>query len=205
MEGLYIYKKNGGLSSARNVGLNYVNGTFLNFLDPDDLWSNNSFKYVLKFFRLYPQIDLVSGRMQYFEQINDFHALDYKFYKSRVIDLRKEYNCIHLSVASSFFRSNAIYGKKFIEGLISGEDTRFVNDLLLYKPFMGVLQKALYYYRKRSDGSSIVQTAKTNDVFYFITPKLVHNYLFDLSLALYSKPMPFIQYYIAYYILYRMV
>ena len=202
---IYIYKENGGLSSARNVGLNYVNGRFLNFLDPDDLWSNNSFKYILKFFRLYPQIDLVSGRMQYFEQINDLHALDYKFYKSRVIDLRKEYNCIHISVASSFFRSNAIYGKKFIEGLISGEDTRFVHDLLLYKPFMGVLQKALYYYRKRSNENLIVQTAKTKDAFYFITPNLVHNYLFDLSLALYNKPMPFIQYYIAYDILFRMV
>ena len=202
---IYIYKENGGLSSARNIGLNYSKGEFINFLDPDDIWSNNSFKYASKFFRLNPKIDFVGGRMKFFEASDDFHPLDYKFYSSRVIDLRKEYDCIHLSVASSFFRSNAIYGKRFIQGLISGEDTRFVNELLLNKPFMGVLKKALYFYRKRAEGNSIVQTAKTNDIFYFITPKLVHNYLLNLSLALFNIKVPFIQYYVAYDILFRMI
>ena len=174
-------------------------------MDPDDLWSNNTFKYVKKFFRLHPKIDLVAGRMKFFEARDDFHPLDYKFYRSRVIDLRKEYKCIHLSVASCFFRSSAIYTKKFVKGLISGEDTRFVNILLLNKPLMGVSKKALYFYRKRADGSSIVQTAQTNDIFYFTTPILVHRFLLNLSLALYNKTLPFIEYYVAYDILFRMV
>ena len=106
------------------------------------MWSNNSFKYAAKFFRLNPDIDLVAGRMKFFETRNDYHPLDYKFYVSRIIDLNNEYDCIHLSVASAFIRRRAIGENKFVKGLISGEDTLFVNKLFIKKPFYGVLKKA---------------------------------------------------------------
>ena len=202
---IYIYKKNEGLSSARNIGLEYAKGDYINFLDPDDMWSNNSFKYAAKFFRLNPDIDLVAGRMKFFEARNDYHPLDYKFYVSRIIDLNNEYDCIHLSVASAFIRRRAIGENKFVKGLISGEDTLFVNKLFIKKPFYGVLKKAQYFYRKRIDGTSIVQRAKTNDIFYFITPKLVHQNLLDISFNLFNKSVSFIQYYVAYDILFRII
>ena len=202
---IYVYKENEGLSSARNMGLEYAKGDFINFLDPDDKWSNNSFKYAVKFFRLNPNIDLVAGRMKYFEASNDYHPLDYKFKESRIIDLNNEYNCIQLSVASSFMRRSAIGERKFVKGLISGEDTLFVNKLFINKPLYGVLKKAIYFYRKRDDGTSIVQNAKINDIFYFITPKKVHQHLLDISFNLYNKLVPFIQYYVAYDILFRII
>ncbi len=34
---IYVYKENGGPSSARNLGLEYVTGDFIQFLDSDDL------------------------------------------------------------------------------------------------------------------------------------------------------------------------
>ena len=46
---IYVKKKNEGLSSARNKGLKYAKGNFINYLDPDDLWSLNSFELALNF------------------------------------------------------------------------------------------------------------------------------------------------------------
>ena len=200
---IYVNKKNEGLSSARNKGLEYAQGDFINFLDPDDLWSNNTFEDVSKFFRVHSNIDLVTGRIKFFEATNKYHPLDYRFTKTRIIDLKKEYDCIHLSAASSFIRRNAIGESKFVKGLVPMEDTLFLNKLLINKPFYGVLKNALYFYRKRNDGTSIVQTLKTNDIFYFISPILVHKNLLDISFKIFNKLIPFIQYLVAYDILFR--
>ena len=35
---LYIKKENGGVSSARNLGMEYIQGKYVNFLDSDDKW-----------------------------------------------------------------------------------------------------------------------------------------------------------------------
>jgi len=40
----YIYKDNGGVSSARNLGLKNARGQFICFLDSDDLWPDNFLK-----------------------------------------------------------------------------------------------------------------------------------------------------------------
>ena len=70
--------------------------------------------------------------MKFFEASENYHTLDYKFYKTRIINLTEEYNHIHLSVASSFFRKSFIKDKLFKEGLLTGEDVRFINNLLDY-------------------------------------------------------------------------
>lgn len=200
---IYIKINNKGVSEARNVGLALANGKYINFLDPDDLWDSYAFENVLSFFKNHKDIYFVSGRMKFFEARNDYHLLDYKFFKTRIVNLTVEYNCIQSSSSSSFFRSSYILGKKFKKGIPTGEDTRFINEILLINPIMGLIREAVYFCRKRNDYTSRTQTQKNDIKFYFSTIKSVNKYLIDLSKALYKEVLPFIQFYIAYDILFR--
>ena len=200
---IYIKIKSSGVSQARNVGLSFAKGKFINFLDPDDFWDSKAFEYVLSFFNKHKEINFVSGRLKFFEALNSYHPLDYKFVKTRIVNLSEEYNCIQSSSSTSFFRYNYIKGKKFEIGILSGEDTRFVNELLLINPLMGLIREAVYYCRKRNDLTSRTQTQKIDKHFYFSTLKKVSYYLINYSIILYDKIMPFIQYYIAYDLLFR--
>ena len=200
---VYIRIDHKGVSKARNVGLRFAEGLIINFLDSDDKWDSEAFRYVFLFFKLHKNLALVGGRMKYFESSNNYHFLDYKFKITRVINLNEEYSYIQLSSSSSFFRRTLIHEKKFEEGIISGEDIRFISNILLINPIIGVIREAIYYYRKRSDSSSTMQINAENKNYYLETINLVQQYLINRSLSLYNKILPFIQYFIAYETLFR--
>ena len=200
---IYLKTKNNGVSKARNIGMLLAKGKFINFLDPDDFWDYKAFKYVLSFFKNYKNINFVTGRIKFFEARNNFHPLDYKFFKTRIVNLTEEYNCIQSSSSTSFFKASYIDGRKFEEGIVSGEDTRFVNELLLINPIIGLIREAIYFCRKRKDFTSRTQKQRKDVEFYFSTIQKVSNYLLNLSKNLYNKIVPFIQFYLAYDILFR--
>ena len=183
----YIKIEHSGVSKARNIGLNYAKGRYINFLDPDDIWHHKAFYLVFLFFKIHKYICLVAGRLKFFEASEKYHPLDYKFYKRRVVNLSEDYKSIQQSVSSSFFRFSKIKGKKFDEKVFSGEDTIFVNNLLINKKIFGLIREALYLYRRRADSSSTVQTQKFNINFYFKTTEQVEKYLINKSLSLHNK------------------
>ena len=102
---VYIKKENGGVSSARNEGMKYVEGKYINFIDSDDKWDKEALLHMYNFMEEnYFEIDFVSARIKCFEASEDYHFLDYKFEKTRVIDIEKEPEMLIFHVASSLFK-----------------------------------------------------------------------------------------------------
>lgn len=150
-----------------------MKGKIVNFLDPDDIWSFDTFERVQQFYFNHTNVDLVACRLRFFGIRSDYHSLDSKFTRTHVADLRREYYCIQLSAASCFFRASVITKYLNLPELTSGKDSQVITQILLEKPFFGLIREALYYYRKRPDDSSLVQTAQFGLSFYFSMPKYI--------------------------------
>ena len=77
---LISHKKNGGLSSARNTGIENASGEYLYFLDSDDEISPNCMEIMWKFVSMYGKVDMVQG--SFFETGREYRTLSrYRFPK----------------------------------------------------------------------------------------------------------------------------
>lgn len=55
----YIFKENGGVASARNVGIRMSKGKYIAFLDYDDIWLPNKLELQVQILDTCPQVGLV--------------------------------------------------------------------------------------------------------------------------------------------------
>lgn len=164
-----IHKENGGVSSARNTGLEYATGKYIGFCDPDDYY-----KYKATFTKMYDfmeehgdEVDFVTMPIFFFEAKRGGHPLNNKFANgTRVIDLKYEPQYIQLHLATSFFKSEIIKKYKFNPNLKISEDADVVIRILNEKQKYGVCSDVKYMYRKRDDGSSALQGSVENLAYY---------------------------------------
>ena len=170
-----IHKENGGVSSARNAGLDRVEGEIVNFLDSDDMLTPNTVQRACEFFEEHTdQTDMVVIPLHFFDGQHGEHPLNQKFGKgTRVIDLKKEWYWAQLSSSCAFIKKEAIDEFRFDTNLTYAEDAQVVLKVLNKKKTMGVLRGPRYLYRKRSSGeASAVQSSGKTPQWYF--PYLEH-------------------------------
>lgn len=168
----YFYKENGGQASARNMGIKHVQTEYVSFIDSDDFISTDYFQRIDEFLKKQTDVALVScPYIFYFEDkdmLQDSHPLKYRFAKGdQIFPVSNLQNHMQLSVNSAIFRIDIIRKNdvQFLDIKPSFEDARFVADYLIASKDnqkVGFISKGGYYYRKRSDGTSTLDTAWLN-------------------------------------------
>lgn len=160
-----FHKENGGVSSARNIGLDNALGKYVAFCDPDDFIHPQMYEILYKFAKDNDAECVVCN----FESFSDFNNI-----KMQDITLENKYECfsgkqayeyIRLSdkrnmlgcVWNKLFLKSSIHNLRFNTSLSYGEDLCFVLTFLSTIESMIVLNDVfLYYYFIRSD--SVMRT-----------------------------------------------
>lgn len=164
---IVIHKENGGVSSARNMGIEASRGKYINFTDSDDILADNFVSESLLFFEEHEEIIMTTAPLKFFDASTGEHWTNYKFSdKNRVIDLLDEPDAITVSTCSSVFRNDEKI--LFDTNYVNGEDIDYIYGKHYSKNTkLGAIAKTAYMYRRRSigEGSAIQQSAKNPAVY----------------------------------------
>lgn len=172
----YLYKENGGLSSARNYGLDYVEDNnlkyqYVTFVDPDDILDKDYFLSLDKFFVDNPNCHIASCNLIYFYEKNkvfkDIHPLKYRYNKTHIVSGLDFKDDVLLSAATAVYNVSLLKDIpiRFDENLKpSFEDCKFNSQLIISVPNIqvGFVKEAKYLYRQREDGSSLMNGSWSN-------------------------------------------
>lgn len=191
---IYMHQENQGQAVARNNGLEYATGDYVNFLDSDDKFSSNAFEEVLDFFKHHKDVNFVSIPMFFFDGEDGEHPLNYKYGKTRVVDLNKDWDYPQLHANSSFFKAELFPKYQFATNIVSSEDALMINRMLIDNPSYGVIKNAKYWYRRRKNNSSTLNSVYLKKEFYH--GRLVNYFkeLLNTSKEKHSEIPKFIQY-----------
>ncbi|KAF0819029.1 Minor teichoic acid biosynthesis protein GgaA [Bacillus sp. ZZV12-4809] len=202
----YIYCENAGPGNARNVGLDAVsmNSRYIGFLDADDYFSENTLEKVDEFFNKYQSTQLAVIPLFHFERIDTPHRLNYRFDRgSRVIDINEDYTAIHFHIGGCFFRAEHFTSGdkiRFQRDIHFWEDALLINTFLLNHKEYGVVSGPKYYYRKRAQENSLVNSAWYQKSRYTDMIRLCYLPLINLSNKLYGNVIPYIHFLIIYHL-----
>lgn len=197
---VYISKENQGVSSARNEGMKYIKGKYVNFFDSDDIWELNAFEKVYDILEKNQDINILACRIEMFDARKGYHLLDYRFEEgTQVVDINEKEDYIQTNIGPVFFRYSRIKDKSFDETLKYAEDGKFVNELFLEDDKYILVADVTYFYRKRQDKSSATQMSTKNKFYCFA---LEGTYIFLAKNSLEKKG--YVKRYFQNYIIYDM-
>ena len=167
---VYIEKENGGLSEARNVGLDKMTGSYVTFIDSDD-WAELDYVEILYKKIIEYQADISVGNYYSYNEDEEtyyFHIYGDSYYE-KVYDNISIFENLYESQEMKSFALISAWGKlykaklfdylRFEKGKL-GEDGYFNQKMYLSVNKVVYLNKGLYAYRQRSGSITNTWTEK---------------------------------------------
>lgn len=152
----YIYQENGGVSAARNKGLESADGDYIMFVDGDDYMHYQSAEILVASIEK-THCDMVSAHQMHTFSLEEemTEITDFSCTEASHEDLFKEVNgnVIGKSSCAKLFRKEAALKARFPVGISNGEDANYIIRLLVAGIKTCITDQVLYYYYTRENSS----------------------------------------------------
>jgi glycosyl transferase, family 2/glycosyl transferase family 8 len=164
----YFEKENGGVSSARNLGLKNVKGNYITFVDSDD-WVEENYLEVLYNALKENEVDISISAHNYFNMDDNLYYLpSYSEEQLHTLDIGKvsrdeflelfpelsslnhDFNC----AVSKLFKVDLVKNLLFDESVNYGEDLDFFFNLYLNVSSIYYVNQPTYIYRQHQRSAS---------------------------------------------------
>ena len=152
---IYVRQKNGGLSAARNKGIEVATGNYLQFVDGDDQLIPSGYDYCLDIIRQHPDAEMVLFDFDENSCPDQTTTADSPIPTSGT-DYMRHHN-IHGTAWGYLFRRTTLSDLRFTSGIYH-EDEEFTPQLLIRAETVYPTMAKAYYYNRRPD--SIITSQK---------------------------------------------
>ena len=163
----YFVKEHGGVSSARNLGLDNAQGYYITFIDSDDWVDENHLELLVNNIKE-NNSDMAVSSIKNFNNIDTFYFranTNQEKYLLNFNKMRKEEFLVNLPklilaqnsykiVVSKLFKKDFIHDIRFEETIIYVNDTQFLFDLYLKMNSISYINEATYIYRLHDESPS---------------------------------------------------
>lgn len=160
-----VHKANGGLSDARNAGIEAATGDYITFVDSDDFLAPDTYGPLMEVLARNPQVDLLEYPIfRYYgakeEQVISFEERLYEDKKAYWLEANAY---LHTYACNKIFRSTLFKNVRFPKGVVF-EDAATLPSLLLNARQIMTCGKGLYYYCYNSKGITATADGKQLDM-----------------------------------------